>query len=171
MSAEYFAGVIVRDLKGVRRELEAYADEGDLWRLPPGVANSAGTLALHLAGNVQHFIGAVLGGTNYRRDRAAEFSRRDVPRAELVAQLEAAIAVVEPGFARVDGAALAAEFPERVGGYAVNTGEWLVHIAAHLGYHLGQVDYHRRLVTGRGETVGALAIPELRTARRLPDAS
>jgi hypothetical protein len=78
---------------------------------------------------------------------------------------------VEPGLAQVSDAALAAEYPERVGAYAVTTGEWLVHLVAHLGYHLGQVDYHRRLVTGRGETVGALAIPELRTARRLADAS
>jgi uncharacterized damage-inducible protein DinB len=161
--------VIVRDLKAVRRELEAYADERDLWRLPPGIANSAGTLALHLAGNLQHFIGGVLGKTEYRRDRAAEFSRRDVPRAELVAQIEAAVIAVEQGLAQVSEAALAAEFPERIAGRTVTTGEWLVHLAAHLGYHLGQVDYHRRLVTGRGETVGALAIPELRTARRLPE--
>jgi uncharacterized damage-inducible protein DinB len=169
MSPEYFAGVIVRDLKAVRRELEAYADERDLWRLPPGIANSAGTLALHLAGNLQHFIGGVLGKTGYRRDRAAEFSRRDVPRAEIVAQIEAAVIAVEQGLAQVSEAALAAEFPERIAGRTVTTGEWLVHLAAHLGYHLGQVDYHRRLVTGRGETVGALAIPELRTARRLPE--
>ena len=169
MSAEYFAGVIVRDLKAVRRELDAYLDEGDIWRLPPGIANSAGTLALHLAGNLQHFIGGVLGKTGYRRDRAAEFSRRDVPRAELVAQIEAAVIAVEQGLAQVSEAALAAEFPERIAGHTVTTGEWLVHLAAHLSYHLGQIDYHRRLVTGRGETVGALAIPELRTARRLPE--
>lgn len=170
MSAEHFAGVIVRDLKGVRRELEAYPGESDMWRLAPGIANSAGTLALHLAGNLQHFIGVVFGRTSYRRDRAAEFSRRDVSRAELVAQIEAAIVAVERGLAQVSDAALAAEYPERVAGYAVTTGEWLAHLVAHLGYHLGQIDYHRRLVTGRGETVGTMAIPELRTARRLPDA-
>jgi uncharacterized damage-inducible protein DinB len=118
---------------------------------------------------LQHFIGGVLGKTGYRRDRAAEFSRRDVPRAEIVAQIEAAVIAVEQGLAQVSEAALAAEFPERIAGRTVTTGEWLVHLAAHLGYHLGQVDYHRRLVTGRGETVGALAIPELRTARRLPE--
>jgi hypothetical protein len=169
MSPEYFTGVMVRDLKGVRRELEAYPDERDLWRLPPGIANSAGTLALHLAGNVQHFFGAVMGGTGYKRDRAAEFSRRDVPRAEIAAQIEAAVVAVERGLAQVSEAAFTAEYPERIAGHTVTTGEWLVHLAAHLGYHLGQIDYHRRLVTGRGETVGALAIPELRTARRVPE--
>ncbi len=169
MSAEWIGAVLVRDLKGLRRELEAYPDERDLWRLAPGIANSAGTLALHLVGNLQHFIGVVLGGASYRRDRAAEFSRRDVPRVELVGQIEAAIVVVERGLAQVSDAALAEDYSERVGGYAVTTGEWLVHLVAHLGYHLGQVDYHRRLVTGRGETVAALAIPELRTARRAPE--
>lgn len=166
MSPEYFAGVIVRDLKGVRREIEAYPDEPDLWRLPPGIANSAGTLALHLAGNVQHFFGAVMGGTGYKRDRDAEFSRRDVARAELVAEVEAAIAVVDRGLAQVSEAALAAEFPERIAGHTVTTGEWLVHLVAHLGYHLGQIDYHRRLVTGQGETVGTMGLAELRTARK-----
>jgi uncharacterized damage-inducible protein DinB len=166
MSAEWIAGVIVRDLKGVRRELDAYASESDIWRVAPGIANSAGTLALHLAGNVQHFFGAVMGGTGYKRDRDAEFSRRDVPRAELVAQIEAAIVAVERGLARVSEAALAAEFPERIAGHTVTTGEWLVHLVAHLGYHLGQIDYHRRLVTGRGETVGTIAVTELRTARK-----
>jgi uncharacterized damage-inducible protein DinB len=166
MSAEWIAGVIVRDLKGVRRELEAYPSESDIWRVAPGIANSAGTLALHLAGNLQHFFGTVLGGGSYRRDRDAEFSRRDVPRAELVAQIEAAIVAVELGFAQVSESAFAGEFPERIAGHTVTTGEWLVHLVAHLGYHLGQIDYHRRLVTGRAETVGTMALAELRTARK-----
>jgi len=171
MSPEYFAGVIVRDLRGVRRELEEYPSESDIWRLAPGIANSAGTLALHIAGNLQHFIGVVLGGGSYRRDRDAEFSRRDVPRSELVAQIEAAIVAVQRGLAQVSEAALDSEYPERVGGHVVTTGEWLVHLAAHLCYHLGQIDYHRRLVTGRGDTVGTMAIAELRTARKPPAAS
>ena len=124
---------------------------------------------MHLAGNVQHFFGAILGGTGYVRDRAAEFSRRDVPRAEIAAQLDAGIAAVERGLSRVADNSLAADYPEKIAGHTVSTGEWLVHLVAHLGYHLGQIDYHRRLVTGRGETVGTMAIPELRTARRPSD--
>ncbi len=166
MSADWIAGVLVRDLNGVRRELEAYPSESDIWRVEPGIANSAGTLALHLAGNLQHFIGTVLGGGSYRRDRDAEFSRRDVPRAELVAQLEAAIVAVERGLAQVSEAALAADYPERIAGHTVTAGEWLVHLVAHLSYHLGQIDYHRRLLTGRGETVGTMGIAELRSARK-----
>jgi hypothetical protein len=83
-----------------------------------------------------------------------------------VAQIEAAIVAVERGLAQVSEATLAVEFPERIAGHTVTTGEWLVHLVAHLGYHLGQIDYHRRLVTGRGETVGTIAVTELRTARK-----
>ena len=166
MIGEYLTAIIMRDLRAVRREIEAYPDEASIWKQPPGIANSAGTLALHLAGNVQHFFGATLGKTGYVRDRAAEFNRRDVPRAEIVAQLEAGIAAVPKGLAQVQDGALAADFPEPIGGHTVSTGEWLIHLAAHLAYHLGQIDYHRRIVTGQPSTVGTMAVPELRTARK-----
>jgi uncharacterized damage-inducible protein DinB len=163
---EYLTAVISRDLKAVRREIEAYPDDASVWKLPPGIANSAGTLALHLAGNVQHFLGAILGKTGYVRDRAAEFSRRDVARAEIVAQVDAAIVAVPVGLAKLQDAALAADYPEQIAGHTVSTGEWLIHLAAHLAYHLGQIDYHRRIVTGQAVTVGTMAVPELRTARK-----
>jgi len=160
------AAIITRDLRAVKREIEAYPDEASVWKLAPGIANSGGTLALHLAGNLQHFFGAVLGKTGFVRDRAAEFSRRDVSRTELVAQLEAAIAAVENGLAGVAESALGKDYPERIAGHVVATGEWLIHLASHLAYHLGQIDYHRRLVTGHTETVAAMAVTELRSARK-----
>lgn len=166
MIGDYLTAIITRDLRAVRREIEAYPDDASVWTLPPGIANSAGTLALHLAGNVQHFFGAILGGTKYVRDRAAEFSRRDVPRAEIVIQLEAGIVAAEQGLGRVSDGSLETDFPEQIAGHTVSTGEWLVHLATHLAYHLGQIDYHRRLVTGRPETVGTMSVPELRTARK-----
>ena len=166
MLSDYLVGVIARDMKALGREVEAYPDDASLWRTPPGIANSGGTLALHLAGNVQHFFGAVLGGSGYVRDRNAEFSRRDVPRSEIAAQIQAAVAAVERYLPQVSDATMAADYPEQIAGHTVVTGEWLAHLVAHLGYHLGQVDYHRRLVTGKGETVRAMATPELRTARK-----
>lgn len=167
MTPEYLGRILVRDLNAVRRELEAYPDEQSVWAAPPGVTNSGGTLALHIAGNLQHFIGAVLGGSGYKRDRAAEFSKRDVPRSGLIVELEAAIVAIGLGMSQVSEARLAEDFPEAIAGYRVVTGEWLIHLVSHLGYHLGQIDYHRRLVTGNGATVGAMAIPELVTARKI----
>jgi len=167
MTPEYVARVLVRDVNAVRRELEAYPDEASVWALPPGVANSGGTLALHIAGNLQHFFGAVLGGSGYKRDRAAEFAKRDVPRSALIVELGAAIVGVGLGMSQVSEARLAEEFPEAIAGHRIVTGEWLIHLVSHTGYHLGQIDYHRRLVTKSGATVGAMAVPELGTARKV----
>ena len=77
------AAMLDRDLATLRREVEAYPDERDLWREIPGVANVGGSLVLHLTGNLQHYFGAQLTGTGYVRDRPAEFARRNVPRSEL----------------------------------------------------------------------------------------
>lgn len=160
--AALLATTIARELRAVRREVAAYPDDDALWRALPGVPNAGGTLALHLAGNLRHYVGAALGGTGYVRDRPREFAARGVPRAEVLAQLDAALADVTRVLPALDAAALAAEYPERFGGEAFTTAEFLVHVGAHLAYHLGQLDYHRRAVTGDGAGVGALALGELR---------
>ena len=158
------AAVLSRDLRALRREIEAYGVERDLWRVEPGIGNSAGTLALHLAGNIQFFVGTVLGATGYVRDRAAEFARRDVPRTEVLRELDAALAAVERGVARLPDTALSQPYPQPPGGFAVTTGDFLLHLISHLTYHLGQVDYHRRLLTGEAGQIRAVALGELATA-------
>jgi uncharacterized damage-inducible protein DinB len=163
--ASTIAAILDRDLRTLRREVEAYADERDLWRTAPGTPNVAGTLVLHLAGNLQHYIGACLGGSGYVRDRAAEFARRDVPRAELIREIEAARAAVTTALAGLTEKRLAGDFPEPIADRRVATGEYLVHLATHFAYHLGQIDYHRRLVTGNRDGVGAMRPAELSSAR------
>jgi hypothetical protein len=157
MMAEWLLQVMVRDLRGLAKQIEAYEDESDIWKLAPGIDNSAGTLALHLAGNLQHYIGARLGGSDYVRDREAEFGDRDVPRSVLLEQIAAAESALETGLAGLDDGDLSAEYPEKLGGVNLTTGVFLVHLAAHLGYHLGQLDYHRRRVTGNGAVAGMLS--------------
>ncbi|HEX7597691.1 MAG TPA: DinB family protein, partial [Polyangia bacterium] len=105
-----------RDLRCFIREVEAFPDDATLWRTVPGISNSAGNLALHVAGNLRTFVGAVLGGTGYQRNREAEFSRREGSRADVVAALEGAVVEVETGLKAVTGASLAAPFPMEVGG-------------------------------------------------------
>jgi hypothetical protein len=153
--------LLLRELATTRRELEAYEHEADIWACPPGIQNSAGTLALHIAGNLQHFIGAQLGGTGYVRDRDGEFGKRDVPRAELDADLARAAESVAKTLDALDPARLEQPYALEVAGVRPPTGVFLYHLAVHLGYHLGQMDYHRRLVTGQGATVGALSVPAL----------
>jgi uncharacterized damage-inducible protein DinB len=161
------AALLDRDLRTLGREVEAYPDEQLIWQEIPGIPNSGGTLVLHLAGNIQHYIGARLGGTAYVRDRAAEFARRDASRSELLEEIEAARTAVRTGLARVTEPQLAADFPEVIGGATVATGEYLIHLATHFAYHLGQIDYHRRVVTGDARGVDAVRAAELSTARRV----
>ncbi|MEO6461634.1 MAG: DinB family protein [Candidatus Eisenbacteria bacterium] len=153
--------VILRELGAVRRSVEAYPDDVSPWVEHPGMPNSGGNLALHVAGNLRHFVGLTLGQVAYVRDRDSEFSRRAGTRADLVAGLDAARAAVERGMAAVSDGMLAEPYPEKVGGRQLSTGDFLVHLAVHLAYHLGQLDYHRRAVTGERQGVGALATSEL----------
>jgi hypothetical protein len=148
---------LLRELAALRRELEAYPEDGLVWSLPPGAPNSAGTLALHLSGHIQHYVGAVLGGTSYLRDRDAEFATRGLPRRDLLANMaeaERAVVAVLPGIAN---SSLNGVFPERLRGVKVTTREALLQVATHAAYHVGQVDYHRRLVTGDSAGVDAVS--------------
>lgn len=156
--------VLLRELRALRRTVEAYPDDAALWAHPPGVPNAGGTIALHVAGNLQHYVGRLLGGTGYVRDRDAEFARRDVPRDEILSELDAAAAAVDAALAERPDAPLPDRFPEPVAGRTFATADMLVHLAVHLAYHLGQLDYHRRLVTGDDRGVDAIAIRELAAA-------
>jgi len=158
-------GALLRDLRSLKREIEAYPTEADIWRTAPGVSNTGGTLALHLAGNLQHFIGGVLGQSGYVRNRDAEFARRDVTRNELIAEIDRTLSAVHAGLARATDADLLSDFPIPIGNKMLSTGDAFLHLVTHFAYHLGQIDYHRRLVTGQGATVGAMVPGELRTAR------
>jgi uncharacterized damage-inducible protein DinB len=169
MLVEAVAAILDRDLRALAREVDAYPNEGALWQLPEGVTNSAGTLVLHLAGNIQHFLGALLAGTGFVRDRPAEFSARGVPRAILLRQIEAARSAVRIAAEKLTGEALELDFPEAVGGMRVTTGEYLIHLVSHFDYHLGQVDYHRRLVTRDSRGVDAIRTGELSSARPVVD--
>jgi uncharacterized damage-inducible protein DinB len=156
-----FQTLLIRELRAVRREIEAYPDDVSVWRAIPGLPNTGGTLALHLAGNLQHFFGAILGRDGYKRDRDGEFSRRDVPRRELLAALDAAIASVDRTLQNLTDDALTATYPEPIANRRVSTGVFLVHLTSHLAYHLGQIDYHRRAVTGDTRAIDAISVREL----------
>ena len=153
--------ILLRELATTRRTVEAYPDDASLWAQPAGLPNAGGTLVLHIAGNIQHYLGAVLGKSGYRRDRDAEFARRDVPRATMLAELDAAARAVERGIAALSDETLAAPDPEAISGRTYITGDYLVHLATHLAYHVGQLDYHRRVVTGDARGVGAVRPAEL----------
>ncbi len=108
--------------------------------------NSAGNLCLHLIGNLKHFLGATLGNTGFVRDRDAEFTQKDVPRAELVKGIDEAIEAVKTTLASLDEQDLTKPYPIDIFKNGGNTVFYLLHFSTHLNYHLGQINYHRRLL-------------------------
>jgi len=138
-----------RDLEKLKAEIEQYRNENDLWKVDGEVLNSAGNLCLHLCGNLQHFFGAVLGETGYVRDRDAEFSKNGVSRDDMLAEIDKAAVAVRSTMEKLDDNIFAAEYPIQVFGKPMTTGFFVTHLAAHLNWHLGQINYHRRLLSSK----------------------
>ena len=155
--------VLLRDVEAFRREIALFPDDASLWQTLPGVTNSAGNLALHVAGNLQLFIGAVLGGSGFQRDREAEFGARGLSRAEVTASLDAA-ALALRALDTVPAARFDEPFPDAPGGAVLSTRMFLLHIVGHAAFHLGQAGYLRRALTGQSATSGARSIKEIASA-------
>jgi len=140
--------LLIRELEGFQRELALFADDAAMWRVVPGVSNSAGNLALHVAGNLQYFVGTCLGHGTYVRDRASEFSRREGTRAEVDATLRAAIDAVNRTLTTCGDSVLNELMPGAPNGMQMRSGMFLLHLVAHTAFHLGQAGYIRRVLTG-----------------------
>jgi uncharacterized damage-inducible protein DinB len=141
--------LFIRDLEKLKTEITSFKDEKKIWEISGDIKNSAGNLCLHLCGNLQHFIGAVLGNSGYIRNRDAEFSKKNVPIRELVAEIEITIRVVQDSLSKLSEDDLQKIYPINVFGYEMTTEYLITHMAAHLNYHLGQISYHRRLLDSR----------------------
>ena len=150
MLSTELAALYARDLKRLIQELTAFPDSASLWQIAPGVTNAAGTLALHLEGNLREYIGRQLGGIEYVRDRPLEFSKRGLEQQDLIARIEAVRAAIPPVIEALSEEQLAAIYPEQVLSAPITTRQFLIHLNGHLNYHLGQIDYLRRITTGNG---------------------
>lgn len=146
MITESLKSLYNRDLNKLKTEIEAYQNEENLWKTDKNIANSAGNLCLHLVGNLNHFIGTHLGNTGYVRHRELEFSLKDVPRKELIEKIQATAAVIETALSQLSEDDLKKEYPLVVFEDTMTTDYFLIHLIAHLDYHLGQINYHRRLL-------------------------
>ena len=146
MFIETLKELFTRDLKRLRTEIEMYQKEENLWHVEGHVANSAGNLCLHLVGNLNTYIGKEIGKTDYRRNRELEFSLKNLSRQELLNKIDETIQVVNQSLDRLDETTLRNEFPVLVFEKPTSTEYLLVHLATHLAYHLGQINYHRRMI-------------------------
>lgn len=135
-----------RDLNKLKSELLAYQSEEVIWKTEAAISNSAGNLALHLIGNLNTYIGAEIGKTGYIRNRPLEFSAKFVPRDRLIADIEATIEVIKNALPLLTDEDYKVEYPVLVLEEKKSTEYFFIHLAVHLGYHLGQINYHRRLL-------------------------
>ena len=135
-----------RDLNKLKEELWAYQSEENIWKVEGNIANSAGNLVLHLIGNLNTYIGAEIGKTGYVRNRPLEFSDKNVPRTKLLKDIDDTIQVIKDALPRLSTEDFEKEYPILVFDKKTSTEYFLTHLVAHLAYHLGQVNYHRRLL-------------------------
>jgi len=135
-----------RDLDALKKEINSYSSESTLWVTTSDIKNSPGNLCLHICGNLQHFIGAVLGNTGYVRNRDAEFNKKNVPKNELLNSMENTKEVVVNVLESLSEDQLAKDYPIEVFKKKMTTSFFLIHLHSHLNYHLGQINYHRRLL-------------------------
>jgi Protein of unknown function (DUF1572) len=151
----------LREIATLERELDLYPDDASVWKELPGLPNPAGNLLLHLAGSLQHFFGATLGKTGYQRNREAEFSNRNVSRSDLKQELSRARQGVIAAFEHLTDDSLTHVFPVQFADAPFSIRLTLLQFLGHLAYHLGQIDYHRRVVTGNSTSVNAIAASDL----------
>ncbi|MBO3697633.1 DinB family protein [Roseivirga sp. E12] len=143
---ESLNGLYERDLDKLLTEVKAYKDEANLWKVEGEITNSGGNLALHLCGNLRHFIGAMLGGSGYIRQRDDEFNLKDVKRSELIDLIKTTKKVVSETLSALNEEQLEENYPVNVFGKEMTTIFFINHLYGHLNYHLGQLNYHRRLL-------------------------
>ncbi|RZK53499.1 MAG: DUF1572 domain-containing protein [Pedobacter sp.] len=135
-----------RDLNRLIVEIESYKDEANIWRIEKQVSNSAGNLVLHLIGNLHAFIGKEIGKTNYVRNRELEFSQKNISRVQLIEALKETIKMISDSLLTQSEEDLKKDYPVLKFSEITSTAYLLVHLTTHLTYHLGQINYHRRLL-------------------------
>lgn len=135
-----------RDIDKLIEEINSFKKEKDIWKVKGDVKNPAGNLTLHLLGNLNHFIGRTLGHTDYIRKRDDEFSIKNIPRDKLVFDLVSLKEVVKNTLEKLSTEDLNKEFPIKIRDEVLTTELMLIYLLNHFNYHLGQVNYLRRLI-------------------------
>ena len=147
MVIESLLEIFERDLNKLKDEISLYKDEKSLWIVKKEISNSAGNLCLHLIGNLNHFVGAELGQTGYIRNRENEFAAKNTSAKVLINYIENTIEIVKHTLENLSEEDLAKDFPQQKVGKVVKTDFMLLHLITHFNYHLGQINYHRRLIS------------------------
>jgi len=145
MIVEVLKEIFTRDLNRLYHEIDLYKSEDALWKIQGHISNAAGNLCLHLIGNLNTYIGREIGHIGYVRNRELEFSATNVPKTILLQMVNATIEVVNTSLSKIDDHVLPTEYPVLVFDEKKSIGFLLIHLSTHLTYHLGQINYHRRM--------------------------
>jgi len=143
---EILRSIFIRDLNKLKLEISSYSNEDKIWHIDKSILNSSGNLCLHLIGNLNNYIGAQIGETGYIRNRDLEFSDKNVPKETLVTNIDATIDMINQTFNQLTDSDLKKEHPFIVFESKSSIEYLLMHLTTHLSYHLGQINYHRRLL-------------------------
>ena len=154
-TSELLADLFQRDLTRLSQQVEAFPDDVLLWKTVPGITNPGGNLVLHLEGNLREYIGRQLGHVAYDRNRPDEFSKREVPKVELLNRVEELRKLIPPIIRSLPAEKLAVEYPETVLEKPLTTEAFLIHLYGHLNWHMGQIDSLRRALSGEGAVKAA----------------
>jgi hypothetical protein len=144
--------LFIRDLKKLKQEIELYNNEAILWKTVNSIKNSGGNLCLHIIGNLKTYIGNGLAGTEYIRQRDFEFSGKNVDRSKLYKEIDETIDIVNQGIGGIKDEALHGNFPIIIWKEETGMAFTLIHLHGHLNYHLGQINYHRRILDVKNST-------------------
>ncbi|MFI5221727.1 MAG: DUF1572 family protein [Bacteroidia bacterium] len=145
MTIPEITALYLRNTKRLTDEINLYPNEEKLWEVKGEIINPGGNLCLHLVGGLNHFIGATLGKTGYVRNRDAEFKTKNIPKKELLQMIMEASETASKTLSLMNENELQKEFPFDFAGKHT-TEYYLVFFIAHFDYHLGQLNYHRRMV-------------------------
>jgi hypothetical protein len=152
MITKHLIPLFQKDLDKLKEEISLYPKDEQLWQVKEGINNSGGNLCLHLTGNLQHFIGAVLGDSGYVRNRDAEFRVKNIPRSKLLEDIDTTRSVVTDTLEQLSKNDLQKDYILPVMDEKTNTSYFLIYLLSHLNYHIGQINYHRRIIAGTPKT-------------------
>ena len=138
-----------RDLERLRKQIDSFPNDESPWVVPDGVTNSGGNLALHLEGNLREFVGRQLGKRGYQRERPLEFSTKGLSKPDLMSRIDNLIEMVPAVISSLSSEEVEKEYPEVVLDAPMSTRQFLIHLYGHLSWHLGQIDYVRRISDSR----------------------
>ncbi|MEE9364759.1 MAG: DUF1572 family protein [Cellulophaga sp.] len=146
LAKEVLKELFHRDLEKLKQEIKLYKDETTLWKTENSIKNSGGNLCLHIIGNLKTYIGNGLSQIGYQRHRELEFSAKNIDRIKIYKEIDETIHIVNYGIDKLNEEQFNGDFPMVIWEKETGMVFTLIHLHSHLNYHLGQINYLRRIL-------------------------